>query len=285
MRTLVISPSITSRTSRSIGRYLNEVDKRAVLTPSEELALFQRCRAGDERAFDLIIQHNLRFVISVAKQYQHMGLSLADLISEGNLGLIKAVRRFDETKGFKFISYAVWWIRQAILQALNDKSRPIRRPSSFPAVFQKLRSAALDFMQREFREPSVEELSQITDIPVKTVTMNYQEIICASIDAPIGDTDRITMADRLCDTAGNAPDQQLLDKESDQKLIQHILSQIPPKEAQILSLYYGLQGAFPMTLQDIGNLYRISRERVRQIKQRALRRLQVLLRQDAMHEF
>ncbi|MBX2871630.1 MAG: RNA polymerase sigma factor RpoD/SigA [Saprospiraceae bacterium] len=285
MRALVISPSITKRDSKSIEKYLSEVNKREVLTATEELALFRRWRDGEEQALELIIQHNLRFVISVAKKYQHMGLSLLDLISEGNLGLIKAARRFDETKGFKFISYAVWWIRQGILQALNEKSRVIRRPSSFPGVFQKLRATALDFMQKEMREPSIEELSQLADLPIDTVRTNYKEILCSSMDAPIGDSDSLTLSERLGDSSVNPPDQQLAEKESNNKLIHYLLSKLSPKEAQILSHYYGLKGAFPMTLQDIGDSYQISRERVRQIKERAVRKLQSLHRQESLQEF
>jgi RNA polymerase primary sigma factor len=285
MRALVITDSITRRDSRSVERYLNEIGKYDLLSPEEELDLFQRYRQGDERAFARLISANLRFVVSVAKQYQHVGLSLNDLINEGNLGLIKAARRFDETKGFKFISYAVWWIRQTILQAIQDKGRAIRVPQNQQTVSSRILRARDELLQRLERDPSIAELAQATGLTEVEVEAGLQPFgMCRSLDAPIGDgEEEVTLEHFLADYHIPGPDHRMTEEESLRVEMHELLRCLAPREAEVIALFFGLEGQRPLTLNDIAERFDLSRERVRQIKDRALRRLQRYVRNNAFN--
>jgi RNA polymerase primary sigma factor len=274
MRALKITNTITSRDQKSMERYLNEIAKYEVLTPEEELSLFKRFKVGDERAFEKLILHNLRFVVSVSKKYQHLGLKLGDLINEGNIGLIKAAKRFDETKGFKFISYAVWWIRQSILQAVNDKGRKIKLPVNMSGDTAKIMDAIRSFQQQEERQPTLQELASFTDFKlghVKRCLETYKK--CSSIDAPIKEDEYTPLASLMEDTKIKQPDFELSVRDSQKIEAQQLLRKLPPRQATILEYYFGLGNTEAKTLSDIGDMMEISRERVRQIKDRALRRL------------
>jgi RNA polymerase primary sigma factor len=274
MRALKIEHSITRRDEKSLERYFSEISKLAVLTPDQEVALFKRIAEGDEAALDKIVRHNLRFVVSVAKQYQHIGLKLGDLINEGNIGLIKAARRFDVTRGFKFISYGVWWIRQSILQAINEKGRKIRMPSNQQAANKKIRQARMTFLQVEERSPSVEELADLTEMTAEKVQQNLSyDQPCTSIDASIKEGEDTPMSSLMADENVADPDFNLAVRESQQKQVEVLLNKLPEKEARVLSLYYGIGQQPAKSLQDIAENYELTRERVRQIKDRALRRL------------
>ena len=283
MRSLKITHNITRRDQKSIDRYLNEIAKFEVLTPEEELNLFRRSKTGDEQAFYLLIQHNLRFVVSVAKQYQHLGFWLGDLINEGNIGLLKAARRFDETKGFKFISYAVWWIRQAIIQAINDKGRKVKVPLNISGATSKILAEKSEFLQREEREPTISELALATDLSEKQVRRcleSYQK--CQSLDAPISDDDSGTsLVNMLKDTKGKQPDFNLAVEESRKIEIRELLQSLSPRQATIVELFFGIDKKSPMSLTDIGEILGVSRERVRQIKDKSLRKLRQRIR---LHE-
>lgn len=274
MRALVISQSITRRDSKALEKYLNEVSHYELLTPELEVELFQRARVGDQFAFEKIINSNLRFVISVAKQYQHTGMSLADLISEGNVGLIKAAKRFDETKGFKFISYAVWWIRQSILQAIGDKSRQIRIPVSHQSDLIKVLSARDQLLQDLEREPTPKEISDLTELGTDTVEKclaNKEK--CASLDAPIQSGEEATLEYFVQGDNIPLPDENLTKKESLKQEIKMLLDQLKPREAAIISMYFGIGDKRALGLSEISEILGIGKERVRQIKYRGLRKL------------
>lgn len=274
MRQLVITNSITRRDQKSLQRYLNDIAKHDVLTPDQELELFKRYKSGDEQAFNEILTHNLRFVVSVAKKYQHSGMWLGDLINEGNIGLIKAARRFDETKGFKFISYAVWWIRQSILQALNDRGRKIRIPLNQIAVSNKVRDAHVRFLQTEERQATIAELAEMTGISEEAIQRSekfYKR--CSSLDAPLSDESETTVGDLMEDKNTHRPDHKLAVRESQREEVKQLLSQLKPREAQVVSMYYGIGRKFPSTLNDISDLMGISRERIRQIRDKGVRKL------------
>lgn len=276
MRALKIEHSITRRDEKSIEQYLSELSKLEVLTPDQEVALFKRIAEGDEEAFNKIIKHNLRFVVSVAKQYQHTGLKLGDLINEGNIGLIKAARRFDISRGFKFISYGVWWIRQSILQAINEKGRKIRVPSNQLSVNKQLRQLTSDFEQAEERIPSADELASLTGISAEKIRLNLvNDQRCASIDAAIQEGEDTPLSSIMIDTNITDPDHKLSVEESQKKQVAMLLGRLSSKEADVLSLYFGIGNRHASTLQDIADNYDLTRERVRQIKDRALRRLRV----------
>lgn len=274
MRALVISNSITRRDEKSIEKYLTEISRYEVLTPEGELELFQQFRDGKPGALEKIVNHNLRFVVSVAKQYQHLGLALGDLINEGNLGLIKAARRFDETRGFKFISYAVWWIRQSILDAISRKSRKIRVPANQQTNTSKLMRETESFMQQHNRRPTNEELSELTGMKTENIKKsleNYQR--CKSLDAPVdseGDTSLINM---MQDDVIPSPDYDLSIRESQQIEVQEMLNGLAPRTRTVLSMYFGIGYKHPQSLDEIGDFVGLSRERVRQIKERGLRKL------------
>lgn len=275
MRQLKITNKITSRESLALDKYLNDIGKIGMLTADEEAEMARRIRLGDTDALNKLTRANLRFVVSVAKQYQNQGLSLSDLINEGNVGLMKAAKRFDETKGFKFISYAVWWIRQSILQSIVEHSRIVRLPLNKVGSYNKVNEAFLSFVQQFEREPTNEELADILDVTPREINNmlrgNRRHL---SFDAPMsGEEGDSTMLDVMSSKEiGESPDNNLMEQ-SLQEEVQQGLSLLSPREVEVLSSYYGLNGYKSLTLEEIGELYGLTRERVRQIKERAIRRL------------
>jgi RNA polymerase primary sigma factor len=273
MRQLKITKSITNRESASLDKYLQEIGKEELITAEEEVQLAKRIKEGDEEALEKLTRANLRFVVSVAKQYQNQGLSLPDLINEGNLGLIKAARRFDETRGFKFISYAVWWIRQSILQALAEQSRIVRLPLNQVGSLNKINKAYSKLEQEYEREPSTEELAEATDIPVEkvadTLRVSGKHI---SIDAPLIAGEESTLVEVIPNSDSPSADAQLL-KESLEREVERALSTLTERERDVIKLFYGIGVAHPLTLEEIGDKFNLTRERVRQIKEKAIRRL------------
>lgn len=286
MRQLKITNKITNRESLALDKYLNDISKIQLLSPEEETHLAQRIKKGDSEALDILTKANLRFVVSVAKQYQNQGLSLSDLINEGNLGLMKAARRFDETKGFKFISYAVWWIRQSILQAIVEYSRLVRLPLNKVGQYNKVNEAITYFTQEFEREPSVEELADMLDMSVNEVsTVLKGSVRHLSVDAPISDDDdNSTLLDMMSIDNENGPDLKLME-ESLQSEVNSGLSLLSPREVDVLVAYYGLNGMSARTLEEIGEMYGLTRERVRQIKERALRRLRRSYNRNALRSY
>jgi RNA polymerase primary sigma factor len=287
MRQLKITNKITARESLSLDKYLNDIGKITLLTADEEADLARRIREGDQEALERLTKANLRFVVSVAKQYQSQGLSLSDLINEGNVGLMKAAKRFDETKGFKFISYAVWWIRQAILQAIVEYSRIVRLPLNKVGSYNKVNEAYLSFIQEFEREPTHEELAELLGIQPKEVrNMLKGGGRHVSVDAPIkgGEESDATMLDLMINDDQVRPDSVLL-KESLKEEIQEGLQILSPREVEVLSSYYGLEGKKSLTLEEIGELYNLTRERVRQIKERAIRRLRKSNNKNALRSY
>ena len=273
MRQLKITKQVTNRETASLDKYLQEIGKVDLITAEEEVELAQRIKAGDRVALEKLTKANLRFVVSVAKQYQNQGLSLPDLINEGNLGLIKAAQRFDETRGFKFISYAVWWIRQSILQALAEQSRIVRLPLNKIGSINKINKAYALLEQEHERAPSAEEISEVLDMSegdVKESMKNSGRHV--SMDAPLVDGDDSNLYDVLNIGESPSPDMQLM-IESLRVEIERALQTLTPREADLIRLYFGLNGEHPMTLEEIGETFDLTRERVRQIKEKAIRRL------------
>ena len=272
MRQLKISKSITNRNSQSLEKYLQEIGKEDLVSTDEEVELAQRIRQGDQKALDKLTRANLRFVVSVAKQYQNQGLSLPDLIDEGNLGLIKAAKKFDETRGFKFISYAVWWIRQSILQALAEQSRIVRLPLNQVGSLNKISKELSKFEQENQRRPSAEELANRLDIPVEkissTISVSGRSI---SVDAPFAEGEDNCMLDVLTNDDSPMADSSL-NQESLSKEVDRALNQLHDREREILKMFFGI-GCQEMTLEEIGEKFGLTRERVRQIKEKAIRRL------------
>ena len=272
MRQLKITKSITSRDSASLDKYLQEIGREALLPVEEEVELSQKIRKGDRRALDKLVRANLRFVVSVAKQYQNQGLSLPDLINEGNVGLIKAAEKFDETRGFKFISYAVWWIRQSILQALAEQSRIVRLPLNQVGSLNKISKALSKFEQENERRPSAEELAEHLDIPVDkiadTLKVSGRHV---SVDAPFVDGEDNSLLDVLINDDSPMADKSLVN-ESLSREIDRALSTLSEREKQIVEMFFGI-GCQEMTLEEIGDRFGLTRERVRQIKEKAIRRL------------
>ena len=262
MRQLKISKSITNRESASLDRYLQEIGREELITIEEEVELAQAIKRGDRRALDKMTRANLRFVVSVAKQYQNQGLSLPDLINEGNLGLIKAAEKFDETRGFKFISYAVWWIRQSILQALAEQARIVRLPLNQVGTLNKITKALSKFEQENERRPSAEELAKELNIPEDKIT----------VDAPFVEGEDNSLLDVLVNEDAPNADRSLMN-ESLSREIDHVLSKLSEREAEIVKLFFGIGGHQEMTLEEIGLKFNLTRERVRQIKEKAIRRL------------
>jgi len=286
MRQLKITNKITTRESLALDKYLNDIGKIAMLTPEQEADLARRIREGDQEALGKLTESNLRFVVSVAKQYQNQGLSLSDLINEGNVGLMKAAKRFDETKGFKFISYAVWWIRQSILQAIVEHSRIVRLPLNKVGSYNKVNEAFISFVQEFEREPTNDELAELLDMTPKEVSNmlkgNGRHV---SVDAPIGGEDGdSTMLDIISSEDDASPDSELMEQ-SLREEVQQGLSILSPREVEVLSAYYGLNGYKPLTLEEIGEMYNLTRERVRQIKERAIRRLRKSYNRNALKSY
>ncbi len=271
MRALVITNTITRRDEKSLEKYFNEISRYGVLSPEEELDMFKRIKNNDEDALQKIVNHNLRFVVSVSKQYQGLGLSLGDLINEGNLGLIKAATRFDETKGFKFISYAVWWIRQSILQALNEKSRKIRLPLNHQSNVSKIIAKRTELLQKMEREPTMEELAEETGFSEEVVRKSLESYKkCRSLDAPVDEDSDTSLSGLMEDKEVERPDYDLAYNESIHIQAQQLLDILPPREASVLKLFFGIDRKYPMNLGEISETMGISRERVRQIKDRGL---------------
>lgn len=272
MRQLKITKSITNRDSSSLDKYLQEIGKESLITPQEEAELARRIREGDQIALEKLVRANLRFVVSVAKQYQNQGLTLGDLINEGNFGLIKAAHRFDETRGFKFISYAVWWTRQSILQALAEQSRMVRLPLNRVGNINKLNKAYSSLEQQFEREPTHEELACFLDVKIEEVHLvNFSSGRHVSLDAPSDDGS--TMIESIaCPVSGPTHPTNGLIAESLNLEIGRSLKTLSPREAEVVRLHFGLEGT-PLTLEEIGEKFDLTRERVRQIKEKAIRRL------------
>lgn len=268
-----IEKQYTKRESESLDRYLQEIGKVDLLTTEEEIELAKRIRKGDQKALEALTKANLRFVVSVAKQYQNQGLSLEDLINEGNLGLIKAATRFDETRGFKFISYAVWWIRQAILQAISEQSRIVRLPLNRVGILSKIGKAYKELEQEFEREPSASEIASELQMDVSdvtdTLTISSRQV---SVDAPFSQGDNNNLLDVIQNDKQPSPDTTLI-TESLKKEIQSALKVLSEREAEVVKLYFGLSGEHSLTLEEIGERFNLTRERVRQIKEKAIRRL------------
>ncbi len=273
MRQLKITKSITNRESASLDKYLQEIGKEELITAEQEVELAKKIKMGNQKALEKLTRSNLRFVVSVAKQYQNQGLTLPDLINEGNLGLIKAAQRFDETRGFKFISYAVWWIRQSILQALAEQSRIVRLPLNQVGSLNKINKAFSKLEQEFEREPSPEELAKVLDLPedkvADTIRVSGRHI---SVDAPFQEGEDNSLLDVLENKDSPRADKELM-SESLQKEIERSLSTLTERERDVIKLFFGIGGTHGMTLEEIGAKFDLTRERVRQIKEKAIKRL------------
>ena len=273
MRQLKITKSITNRESASLDKYLQEIGREELITVEEEVELAQRIRKGDRRALEKLTRANLRFVVSVAKQYQNQGLSLPDLINEGNLGLIKAAEKFDETRGFKFISYAVWWIRQSILQALAEQARIVRLPLNQVGSLNKITKAFSKFEQENERRPSAEELADQLDLPVDKVVdslkVSGRHI---SVDAPFVDGEDNSLLDVLVNDDSPMADNLLVNESLSREIDRALTTLLTEREKEIIQMFFGI-GMQEMTLEEIGDRFGLTRERVRQIKEKAIRRL------------
>lgn len=274
MKQLKITTKITSRDSFSIDKYLNEISKLPLLSEEEEVTVAKKIRDGDQAALEKLINANLRFVVSVAKQYQNQGLSLNDLINEGNVGLIKAATKFDETKGFKFISYAVWWIRQSILQALIEQPRMVRLPMNKATIYNKIQKEIVVFEQKNQREPTNDELAEILEIkPEELAILRATLTFHLSIDTPIGDDDDTTSLDLMTDNSIATPDSQLIDESLHDEL-EHALEALTDREAEIVRYYFGINDfKQSYSLDEIGAKMGLTRERVRQVKDKAIRKM------------
>jgi len=285
MRQLKISKQITNRESQSLDKYLQEIGKVDLLTPDQEVELAKRIKEGDQIALEKLTKANLRFVVSVAKQYQNQGLSLGDLINEGNLGLIKAAQRFDETRGFKFISYAVWWIRQSILQALAEQSRIVRLPLNRVGSLNKISKTFSELEQKYEREPSPEELAEVLDVTtaevVDTMKISGRHV---SMDAPFVQGEENSLLDVLENDSEETPDSGLMN-DSLRREVQRALSTLTQREADVITLYFGLNGEHSLTLEEVGEKFNLTRERVRQIKEKAIRRLRHTSRSKALKPY
>ncbi len=285
MRQLKISKQITNRESQSLDKYLQEIGKVDLITSDVEVELAKRIREGDQIALEKLTKANLRFVVSVAKQYQNNGLTLGDLINEGNLGLIKAAKRFDETRGFKFISYAVWWIRQSIMQALAEQSRIVRLPLNRVGSLNKISKTFSDLEQKFQREPSEEELAEVlqvtTDEVVDTLKLSGRHI---SMDAPFVQGEENGLLDVLTNENEETPDAGLM-VDSLRREVQRALSTLTQRESDVIAYYFGLNGEHALTLEEIGEKFSLTRERVRQIKEKATRRLKQSSRSKTLRSY
>ncbi|MBL7797188.1 MAG: RNA polymerase sigma factor RpoD/SigA [Saprospiraceae bacterium] len=286
MRQLKITKSITNRESQSLEKYLQEIGKVDLLTPEEEVDLAKRIKQGDQIALEKLTKANLRFVVSVAKQYQNQGLSLSDLINEGNLGLIKAAQRFDETRGFKFISYAVWWIRQSILQALAEQSRIVRLPLNKVGSLNKINKAFSELEQTYEREPSPEELAEMLEITSDEVETTLGVAARhVSMDAPFVEGEDNSLLDVLENTAMPGTDQHLEYADSLRREIERSLSTLTDRQCDVIKLYFGIGVEHPMSLEDIGDKFGLTRERVRQIKDKAINKLRATSRSKLLKTY
>jgi len=285
MRQLKITKSITNRESASLDKYLQEIGREELITAEEEVVLAKKIKDADQRALEKLTRANLRFVVSVAKQYQNQGLSLPDLINEGNLGLIKAARRFDETRGFKFISYAVWWIRQSILQALAEQSRIVRLPLNQVGSLNKINKAYSKLEQQYEREPSAEELAEILDLPIDkvsdTMKVSGRHV---SMDAPFANGEESSLLDVLVNADSPKADNGLMN-ESLSREIDRALSTLTDRERDVVKLFFGIGLNHGLTLEEIGDKFDLTRERVRQIKEKAIRRLRHSSRSKLLQQY
>jgi RNA polymerase primary sigma factor len=282
MRQLKITKQVTKRDTKSLEKYLQEIAKEPLITADEEVELAQRIKQGDEAALNELVKANLRFVVSVAKQYQNQGLSLIDLINEGNIGLVKSAKRFDETRGFKFISYAVWWIRQSILQALAEQARTIRLPLNKIGTISKINKAASRLEQEYERLPNAEEIAKLTDMPVskvkEAVKANSRSL---SMDAPFKEGESSNMYDVLSSKDAAKPDDGLL-QDSLKTDVARVLETLPHKEAWVLKMYFGIDQRRSFSLSEIGERLHLTRERVRQVKDKAIKRLRLKERNQTL---
>lgn len=286
MRQLKISKSITNRESESLEKYLQEIGRVELITPEEEVKLARLIRQGDQKALDRLTKANLRFVVSVAKQYQSQGLTLPDLINEGNLGLIKAAQRFDETRGFKFISYGVWWIRQSIMQALAEQARIVRLPLNKVGLTNRI-SRAYSHLEQEYeRAPTVEELANYLEADIEevaaTMSMASRHV---SMDSPLGDSEESTLIDVLPNGNAESADKQITFDDGLHLEIERSLSLLTPRQREVICYFYGLGVDQPMSLEDLGVKYGLTRERVRQIKDKALEKLKTHSGSNLLKEY
>jgi len=284
MRQLKITKSITNRESASLDKYLQEIGKEEMISADEEVELAQRIKKGDKKALERLTKANLRFVVSVAKQYQNQGLTLPDLINEGNLGLLKAAERFDETRGFKFISYAVWWIRQSILQAISEQSRIVRLPLNQVGSLNKINREISRFEQENERRPSLDEIADKVDLPEEKIdeamSVNSHHI---SVDAPFASDDDSSLLDVMANTDIPSADRTLVD-ESLQSEVQTALGLLSERERKVIEASYGI-GQPELTLEEIGDKFGLSRERVRQIKEKAIRKLRTSTKNKVLKSY
>lgn len=283
MRQLKISKSITNREQGALDKYLADIAKEPMINPEEEVELAQKIKLGDQIALDKLVRANLRFVVSVAKQYQNQGLSLADLINEGNVGLIKAAQRFDETKGFKFISYAVWWIRQAILQAVAEQSRMVRLPLNQVGFLSRVKKTASYLEQLYQRKPTIKEIADELDMPEDKIEsimrISSKEV---SMDAPVTGDDDLTFIDTVVPEDNNDADKHIV-SETESAEIKRSLSVLTEKERMVITYYFGLDSSHAYTLEEIGYMLDMTRERVRQVKDKALKKLRTRSKKSLLH--
>ena len=285
MRQLKITKQITNRETQSLDSYLQEIGRVSLITADEEVELARGIKAGDQRALEKMVNANLRFVVSVAKQYQNNGLSLSDLINEGNIGLIKAALRFDETRGFKFISYAVWWIRQSIMQALAEQARIVRLPLNRVGTLSRINRTMAELEQKYQREPSLSELSEVLDISMTeiedTIGRGARQI---SVHAPLGSGEDNNLLDILQDESERNPDTHMLQTSLRTDISRSLLT-LSSRESDILKLYFGLDGEPPLSMEEIGQKFNLTRERVRQVKEKAIRRLRSTARSGLLKAY
>ena len=285
MRQLKIAKQVTNRESKSLDKYLQDISKIDLITAEEEVELAQKIKRGDQRALEKLVNANLRFVVSVAKQYQNQGLTLPDLINEGNFGLVKAAQRFDETRGFKFISYAVWWIRQSILQALAEQSRVVRLPLNKIGSINKINKTFSYLEQAHERPPSAEEIAEELGLSVSEVKQSLKNAgKHISMDAPFAEGDDSNLYDVISASETPMPDSELV-KESIREEIGRVLETLSEREADVVKLYYGIGQSSTMTLDEIGNTFDLTRERVRQIREKAIRKLRKSAKSDLIQSF
>lgn len=286
MRQLKISKSITNRESQSLEKYLQEIGKVELITPEEEARLAGLIKQGDQKALDKLTKANLRFVVSVAKQYQNQGLSLPDLINEGNLGLIRAAQRFDETRGFKFISYAVWWIRQSILQSLAEQARIVRLPLNKVGLTNRIQKAFSQLEQEFEREPSAEELAELLQMDLdevnSTLSINVRHV---SMDTPLSEGEDNTLIDVLANPNAEKTNQKIEHDDSLKMEIDRSLKALTERQKEVICFFFGIGVDHPMTLEDIGERFNLTRERVRQIKDKAITKLKATNRSEILRSY
>jgi RNA polymerase primary sigma factor len=286
MRQLKITKSITNRESQSLEKYLQEIGKVELISPEDEVKLARLIKQGDQKALDRLTKGNLRFVVSVAKQYQNQGLSLPDLINEGNLGLIKAAQRFDETRGFKFISYAVWWIRQSILQSLAEQARIVRLPLNKVGLTNRIQKTYSQLEQQFEREPSAEELAEALEMDIEEVTASMGiSVRHVSMDSPMSEGEENTLLDVLENPNAEKTDGDLIYKESLKTEIERSLTTLTERQKEVICFFFGIGVDHPMSLEDIGEKFSLTRERVRQIKDKAITKLKTNTRCQVLRTY